>query len=108
MPFYFNSTDAKDARRAWCDFIDDKFGLSSVSFGNEATFAGEIKCSSLGYLTLTEIRATREYGERTKKQVSKAQNERFRAGPVAGRKPQSNAGRSRVCSRTEHVHPVRL
>jgi AraC-like DNA-binding protein len=77
MPFYFNSADAKDARRAWCDFIDDKFGLSSMSFGNEATFAGEIKCSSLGFLTLTEIRATREYGERTKKQVSKAQNERF-------------------------------
>ena len=88
MPFYFNSADAKDARRAWCDFIDDKFGLSSVSFGNEATFAGEIKCSSLGYLTLTEIRATREYGERTKKQVSKAQNENlcwFCCGPEASK-----------------------
>jgi AraC family transcriptional regulator, positive regulator of tynA and feaB len=77
MPFYFNSAEAKDPRRGWRDFIDDKFGLSSVSLGNEATFAGEIKCSSLGFLTLTEIRATHEYGERTKTQVSKAQNEKF-------------------------------
>jgi AraC-like DNA-binding protein len=93
-PFYFNSAIAKDARRGWRDFIDDKFGLSSVNIGDEATFAGEIKSSSLGFLTLTEIKATREYGERTKAQVAKAKNERFvlvllRAGqlkvPQAGR-----------------------
>jgi AraC family transcriptional regulator, positive regulator of tynA and feaB len=75
--FRFNTAESKNAPRAWHDFIDEKFGLSTVNIGDAATFAGEITCSSLGFLTLTEIRATRECSERTKAQVAKAKNESF-------------------------------
>jgi hypothetical protein len=48
--FHFSTADNKNRRRAWHCFIDEKFGLSSVSIGGEATFAGDIGCSSLGFL----------------------------------------------------------
>jgi len=75
--FHFNTAESSNARRAWHDFIDEKFGLSSVSIGDEATFAGDIRCSSLGFLTLAQIRATHELGERSRAQVAKSQNEHF-------------------------------
>jgi AraC-like DNA-binding protein len=75
--FRFSTAENKNARRAWHDFIDEKFGLSTVNIGDEATFAGEIRCASLGFLTLTEIRATRECSQRTRTQVAKAKNESF-------------------------------
>jgi AraC family transcriptional regulator, positive regulator of tynA and feaB len=78
MPsFHFNTAESRNARRAWRDFIDEKFGLSSVSIGDEATFAGDIRCSSLGFLTLAQIKATHELGERSRAQVATAQNEHF-------------------------------
>jgi AraC family transcriptional regulator, positive regulator of tynA and feaB len=78
MPsFHFNSATSRNARRAWHDFIDEKFGVSSVSIGDEATFAGDIRCSSLGFLTLAHIKASHELGERSRAQVAKAQNEHF-------------------------------
>ncbi len=75
--FHFNTAASPNARRAWHDFIDEKFGVSSVSIGDEATFAGDIKCSSLGFLTLARIKATHELGERSRAHVARAQNEHF-------------------------------
>jgi AraC family transcriptional regulator, positive regulator of tynA and feaB len=75
--FHFNTAESKNARRAWREFIDEKFGVSSVSIGDETTFAGDIRCSSLGFLTLAQIRATHELGERSRAQVAKAQNKHF-------------------------------
>jgi AraC-like DNA-binding protein len=72
-----SSAASSNAWRAWHDFIDEKFGLSSVSVGDEATFAGDIRCSSLGFLTLAQIQATHELGERSRAQVARAQNEHF-------------------------------
>lgn len=67
--FHFNTAASRNARRAWHDFIDEKFGVSSVSIGDETTFAGDIRCSSLGFLTLARIKATHELGERSRAQV---------------------------------------
>ena len=75
--FHFNTAASRNARRAWHDFIDEKFGVSSVSIGDETTFEGDIRCSSLGFLTLARIKATHELGERSRAQVAKAQNEHF-------------------------------
>jgi AraC family transcriptional activator of tynA and feaB len=75
--FHFNTAESKNARRAWNDFVDEKFGVSSVSIGDEANFAGDIRCSSLGFLTLAQIRATHELGERSRAQVARARNEHF-------------------------------
>ena len=41
--FHFNTAESKNARRAWREFIDEKFGVSSVSIGDETTFAGDIQ-----------------------------------------------------------------
>ena len=35
--FYFNTAASKDVRRVWLDFVEEKFGVSSVSIGDEAT-----------------------------------------------------------------------
>jgi AraC family transcriptional regulator, positive regulator of tynA and feaB len=75
--FHFNTAASKNAGRAWHDFIDEKFGLSSVNIGDEATFAGDIRCSPLGFLTLAQLRASRELSERSKAQVARARNENF-------------------------------
>jgi AraC-like DNA-binding protein len=85
--FYFNTAERKNVRRMWHDFIDEKFGVSSLSIGDEATFSGDIRCSSLGFLTLVQIKATHQLGKRSREQVAKAQNEHFvivllRAGSV--------------------------
>jgi AraC family transcriptional activator of tynA and feaB len=97
--FHFKTAASRNARRAWHDFIDEKFGLSSVSFGDETTFAGEIRCSSLGFLTLAQIRASHELGERTRAQVAKAQNEHFVIVLLrAGRLKITQAGRECVLS----------
>jgi len=81
------------------DFIDDKFGLSSVSIGDEATFAGDIRCSSLGFLTLAQIKASHELGERSRAQVAKAQNEHFVIVLLrAGKLKITQAGRECVLS----------
>src|SRR6516165_9111649 len=68
--FYFNTAASKNVRRTWLDFIEEKFGVSSVSSGDEATFAGDIRCSSLGFLTLAQIKATHQLGERNRAQVA--------------------------------------
>jgi AraC-like DNA-binding protein len=95
--FHFNTAASSDARRAWHDFIDEKFGLSSVSIGDEAIFAGDIRCSSLGFLTLAQIKATHELGERSRAQVSRAQNEHFVIVLLrAGRLKITQAGRECV------------
>lgn len=78
MPsFHFNTAASRNARQAWHDFIDEKFGLSSVSIGDETTFAGDISCCSLGFLTLAQIKATHELGERSRAQIAQAQNQHF-------------------------------
>ena len=95
--FHFNTAASSDARRAWHDFIDEKFGLSSVSIGDEAIFAGDIRCSSLGFLTLAQIKATHELGERSRAQVSRAQNGHFVIVLLrAGRLKITQAGRECV------------
>jgi AraC-like DNA-binding protein len=75
--FHFNTAASSNARRAWHGFIEERFGVSSVTIGDEATFAGDIRCSSLGFLTLAQIKASHELGERSAAQVAKAQNEHF-------------------------------
>ena len=85
--FYFNAAASKNVRQVWVDFVEEKFGVSSVSIGDEATFAGHIRCSSLGFLTLAQIKATQQLGKRSRAQVAQAQNEHFviimlRAGRV--------------------------
>jgi AraC family transcriptional regulator, positive regulator of tynA and feaB len=95
--FHFNTAASSNARRAWHDFIDEKFGLSSVSIGDEAIFAGDIRCSSLGFLTLAQIKATHELGERSRAQVARAQNEHFVIVLLrAGRLKITQAGRECV------------
>jgi AraC family transcriptional regulator, positive regulator of tynA and feaB len=95
--FHFNTAESKNAQRAWHDFIDETFGLSTVSVGDEATFAGDIRCSSLGFLTLAQIKATHELGERSRAQVAKAQNEHFVVVLLrAGRLKIAQAGRECV------------
>ena len=95
--FHFNTAESSNARRAWHDFIDEKFGLSSVSIGDEAIFAGDIRCSSLGFLTLAQIKATHELGERSRAQVARAQNEHFVIVLLrAGRLKITQAGRECV------------
>ena len=84
--FYFNTAASKNVRRTWLDFIEEKFGVSSVSSGDRATFAGDIRCSSLGFLTLAQIKATHQLGD-SRAQVAQAQKEHFaiivaRAGRV--------------------------
>jgi AraC family transcriptional regulator, positive regulator of tynA and feaB len=97
--FHFNTAESKNARRAWREFIDEKFGVSSVSIGDETTFAGDIRCSSLGFLTLAQIRATHELGERSKAQVAKAQNKHFVVVLLrSGRLKITQAGRECVLS----------
>jgi AraC family transcriptional regulator, positive regulator of tynA and feaB len=97
--FHFNTAKSKNARRAWHDFVDEKFGLSSVSIGDEATFAGDIRCPSVGFLTLAQIRATHELGERSRAQVAKAQNEHFVIVLLrAGKLKITQAGRECVLS----------
>jgi AraC-like DNA-binding protein len=97
--FHFNTAESRNARRAWHDFIDEKFGLSSVNVGDEATFAGNIRCSSLGFLTLAQIKATHELGERSRAQVAKAQNEHFVIVLLrSGRLKITQAGRECVLS----------
>jgi AraC-like DNA-binding protein len=97
--FHFNTAAGKSARRAWNDFVDERFGVSSVSIGDEATFAGDIRCSSVGFLTLAQIRATHELGQRSKAQVAKAQNEHFVIVLVrAGRLTITQAGRECLLS----------
>jgi AraC family transcriptional regulator, positive regulator of tynA and feaB len=75
--FYFNTAASKNARRVWYDFIEEKFGVSSVSLGDDTGFSGNIKCSSLGFLTLAQIKASRQLGKRSRAQIAKAQNEHF-------------------------------
>jgi AraC family transcriptional activator of tynA and feaB len=75
--FYFNAAASKNVRQVWVDFVEEKFGVSSVSIGDEATFAGHIRCSSLGFLTLAQIKATQQLGKRSRAQVAQAQNEHF-------------------------------
>jgi AraC family transcriptional regulator, positive regulator of tynA and feaB len=95
--FHFNTAASRNARRAWHDFIDAKFGLSSVSIGDEASFAGDIRCCSLGFLTLAQIKATHELGERSRAQVAQAQNEHFVIVLLrAGRLKITQAGRECV------------
>lgn len=95
--FYFNTAHSKNPQRAWHDFIDETFGLSSISIGDEATFAGDIRCSSLGFLTLAQIKATRELGERSRAQVARARNEHFVVVLLrAGRLKITQAGRECV------------
>jgi AraC-like DNA-binding protein len=97
--FHFNTAESKNARRAWREFIDEKFGVSSVSIGDETTFAGDIRCSSLGFLTLAQIRATHELGERSRAQVAKAQNKHFVVVLLrSGRLKITQAGRECVLS----------
>jgi AraC-like DNA-binding protein len=75
--FYFNTTASKNARRVWYDFIEEKFGVSSVSLGDDTGFSGDIRCSSLGFLTLAQIKASRQLGTRSRAQIAQAQNEHF-------------------------------
>jgi AraC-like DNA-binding protein len=97
--FHFNTAESKNARRAWREFIDEKFGVSSVSIGDETTFAGDIRCSSLGFLTLAQIRATHELGERSRAQVAKTQNKHFVVVLLrSGRLKITQAGRECVLS----------
>jgi AraC family transcriptional regulator, positive regulator of tynA and feaB len=97
--FHFNTAESKNARRAWREFIDEKFGVSSVSIGDETTFVGDIRCSSLGFLTLAQIRATHELGERSRAQVAKAQNKHFVVVLLrSGRLKITQAGRECVLS----------
>jgi AraC-like DNA-binding protein len=97
--FHFNTAESKNARRAWREFIDEKFGVSSVSIGDETTFAGDIRCSSLGFLTLAQMRATHELGERSRAQVAKAQNKHFVVVLLrSGRLKITQAGRECVLS----------
>ncbi len=75
--FYFNTAVSKNARRVWYDFVEEKFGVSSVSLGDNSGFSGDIRCSSLGFLTLAQIKASRQLGKRSRAQVAQAQNEHF-------------------------------
>lgn len=75
--FSFNSALAQDKIRGWHEFINAEFGTSTIDIGDASIFAGAIECASLGPLTLTEIRATREHGERTKSHVAGDKNEHF-------------------------------
>ena len=63
--FHFTTADRRGVRRTWHEFVDEKFGLSSVNLGDEVTFSGDIRCSSVGFLTFAEIRATHELAERS-------------------------------------------
>ena len=68
--FHFNTAASRNARRVWYDFIEEKFGVSSVTLGDETGFSGDIRCSSLGFLTLAQIKATHQLGERNRAQVA--------------------------------------
>ena len=104
--FHFTTAARRGVRRMWHDFVDEKFGLSSVNLGDEATFSGDIRCSSVGFLTLAEIRATHELAERSRAQVAKARHEHFVDCSAARRKTQDNAGRPRMRAQPEYVHAV--
>jgi AraC-like DNA-binding protein len=75
--FHFNTAASKDARRVWYDFVEEKFGVSSVTLGDETGFSGDIRCSSLGFLTLAQIKASRQLGKRSRAHIAQAQNEHF-------------------------------
>jgi len=75
--FHFNTAASRNARRVWYDFIEEKFGVSSVTLGDETGFSGDIRCSSLGFLTLAQIKATHQLGKRSRAQVAQAQKEHF-------------------------------
>jgi AraC family transcriptional activator of tynA and feaB len=97
--FHFTTADRRGVRRTWHDFVDEKFGLSSVNLGDEATFSGDIRCSSVGFLTLAEIRATHEFAERSRAQVAKARHEHFVVVLLrAGKLKITQAGRECVLS----------
>ena len=97
--FHFTTADRRGVRRTWHDFVDEKFGLSSVNLGNEATFSGDIRCSSVGFLTFAEIRATHELAERSRAQVAKARHEHFVVVLLrAGKLKITQAGRECVLS----------
>ena len=97
--FHFTTADRRGVRRTWHDFVDEKFGLSSVNFGDEATFSGDIRCSSVGFLTFAEIRATHELAERSRAQVAKARHEHFVVVLLrAGKLKITQAGRECVLS----------
>jgi AraC-like DNA-binding protein len=97
--FHFTTADRRGVRRTWHDFVDEKFGLSSVNLGDEATFSGDIRCSSVGFLTFAEIRATHELAERSRAQVAKARHEHFVVVLLrAGKLKITQAGRECVLS----------
>ena len=61
--FHFNTAASKNARRAWNDFVDERFGVSSVSIGDETTFTGDVRCSSVGFLTLAQSEGLTNWGD---------------------------------------------
>ena len=92
--FHFNTAASRNARRVWYDFIEEKFGVSSVTLGDETGFSGDIRCSSLGFLTLAQIKATHQFGKRSRAQVAQAQKEHFVIVMLrAGRLKITQAGR---------------
>jgi hypothetical protein len=92
--FHFNTAASRNARRVWYDFIEEKFGVSSVTLGDETGFSGDIRCSSLGFLTLAQIKATHQLGKRSRAQVAQAQKEHFVIVMLrAGRLKITQAGR---------------
>ena len=97
--FHFTTADRRGVRRTWHEFVDEKFGLSSVNLGDEATFSGDIRCSSVGFLTFAEIRATHELAERSSARVAKARHEHFVVVLLrAGKLKITQAGRECVLS----------